>query len=178
MWLYRNKQLSDWISFTEKLCSCFRKRHVQSPVGRLSKLRQTSTVAEFQGRFEALLNETNSLPEWYLGEVFLSGLRFDILSFVTIHQPTTLDQAITSAHMHEQRILPIRPAFALSQPILPNHSSPTLPAAPSPAPPARLPFKRLTTAEMQSRREKGLCYHCDKKYSPNHRCKTGPSCSS
>lgn len=67
MWLYRNKQLSDWISFTEKLCSCFRKRHVQSPVGRLSKLRQTSTVAEFQGRFEALLNETNSLREWYFG---------------------------------------------------------------------------------------------------------------
>nr|XP_009762266.1 PREDICTED: uncharacterized protein LOC104214313 [Nicotiana sylvestris] len=151
--LYRNKQLSDWTIFTEKLRSRFRKWHVQSPVGRLSKLRQTSTVAEFQSRFEALLNETNSLPEWYLVEVFLSGLRFDILSSVTIHQPTTLDQAITLAHMHEQRILsekgPIRPAFACAQPILPNPSSPTLPAAPSPALPTRLPFKRLTTEEIQ-----------------------------
>lgn len=32
-------------------------------------------------------------------------------------------------------------------------------------------FRRLTDREMQSRREKGLCYRCDEKYAVGHRCK-------
>lgn len=32
-------------------------------------------------------------------------------------------------------------------------------------------FKRMTDSEMRARREKGLCYKCDEKFSPGHRCK-------
>lgn len=32
-------------------------------------------------------------------------------------------------------------------------------------------FKRLTDSELQSKREKGFCFRCDKKYSIGHRCK-------
>lgn len=32
------------------------------------------------------------------------------------------------------------------------------------------PFRRLTDAELQAKREKGLCYHCDGKYSFGYRC--------
>ncbi|KAH0725500.1 hypothetical protein KY284_001365 [Solanum tuberosum] len=38
----------------------------------------------------------------------------------------------------------------------------------------RPPVKRLTPAELQSRRERGLCYSCDEKYSPGHKCKSLP----
>ena len=31
-------------------------------------------------------------------------------------------------------------------------------------------FKRLSATEIRQRREKGLCYYCDEKYSPTHRC--------
>ena len=34
------------------------------------------------------------------------------------------------------------------------------------------PFKRLTAAEIKQKREKGLCYYCEEKYNPSHRCKT------
>jgi hypothetical protein len=37
--------------------------------------------------------------------------------------------------------------------------------------PARKPFKRLTPAEMEDRRVKGLCYNCDEKFQRGHRCK-------
>jgi len=33
-----------------------------------------------------------------------------------------------------------------------------------------IPIKRLTPAQMQERREKGLCYNCDEKFQPGHRC--------
>ncbi|RVW71121.1 Transposon Tf2-12 polyprotein [Vitis vinifera] len=44
----------------------------------------------------------------------------------------------------------------------------TPPIAPAPA----LPIRRLTPTELREKREKGLCYNCDKKYSANHRCRS------
>ena len=35
-----------------------------------------------------------------------------------------------------------------------------------------LPIKRLSPAELKLRREKGLCYNCDEKYAPGHKCKS------
>lgn len=32
-------------------------------------------------------------------------------------------------------------------------------------------FKRFTASELRVRREKGLCYYCEEKYHPQHRCK-------
>lgn len=33
------------------------------------------------------------------------------------------------------------------------------------------PYRRMTESEIQNRRERGLCYRCDEKYSFGHRCK-------
>ena len=38
-------------------------------------------------------------------------------------------------------------------------------------PTSSYPIKKLTSEEMQARRDKGLCYNCDEKYSRNHKCK-------
>lgn len=35
----------------------------------------------------------------------------------------------------------------------------------------KIPVKRLTSEELAVRRDQGLCYHCDDKWSPGHRCK-------
>ncbi|CAL9019337.1 unnamed protein product, partial [Prunus brigantina] len=34
-----------------------------------------------------------------------------------------------------------------------------------------MPIKRLSVAELKERRDKRLCYNCDEKFSPGHRCK-------
>ncbi|RVW92924.1 hypothetical protein CK203_040429 [Vitis vinifera] len=34
-----------------------------------------------------------------------------------------------------------------------------------------IPIKRLTESELQARREKGICFKCDEKFSLGHRCK-------
>ncbi|OIT05109.1 hypothetical protein A4A49_37759 [Nicotiana attenuata] len=142
---------------------------------------------DFQRRCESLLNETMSLPEEYLVECFLSSLQPDILASVKAHKPTHLDQVIDLAHIHEQQLIaekdPARPAFIRTQPLLPtpsphsgpNSSSPNMssPVISSPIT-RRFPIKRLTPAELQSRREQGLCFNCDEKYSATHCCKARP----
>lgn len=37
--------------------------------------------------------------------------------------------------------------------------------------PSQLPFQQITRQEAKARREKGLCYYCNKKYVLRHRCK-------
>lgn len=39
-------------------------------------------------------------------------------------------------------------------------------------PSPKIPIKRLTAEELAVRRDQGLCYHCDDKWSPGHRCKS------
>ena len=34
------------------------------------------------------------------------------------------------------------------------------------------PFKKFTTAELRERRLQGLCYYCNEKYNPTHKCKS------
>lgn len=38
-------------------------------------------------------------------------------------------------------------------------------------PPHKTQFKRLSPNEMAAKQEKGLCYNCEDKWNPNHRCR-------
>lgn len=120
--------------------------------------------------------------------LFISGLREDIKNSVLSHEPKTFDEALNQAHIQERRIQaekgPVRPALAnKGAPLLPNpnvsssyqNSSSKIAsnnnlnwAA------ARFPLKRLSHAETQSRRERGLCYYCEEKYTVGHKCKSPP----
>ena len=42
---------------------------------------------------------------------------------------------------------------------------------PQPLPSPKLPIKKLTPVEIQEKRDRGLYFSCDEKYSPNHCCK-------
>ena len=60
---------------------------------------------------------------------------------------------------------------------VPSHSQNTSPppklnTLPPLLPTPNLPIRRLTPAELREKREKGLCYNCDQKYSANHRCRS------
>jgi len=37
--------------------------------------------------------------------------------------------------------------------------------------PPKIQFRKLSLEERVVRREKGLCFNCDEKFSPNHNCK-------
>ena len=35
----------------------------------------------------------------------------------------------------------------------------------------KLPIRRISPAQMEKRKKKGLCYNCDEKWGPGHKCK-------
>ncbi|KAH0653300.1 hypothetical protein KY289_030978 [Solanum tuberosum] len=187
-WLFRNKQLVGWDHFVEKVKIRFQPKGLESVEGRLAKLHQMTTVSKFQGRFEAMANQTNDISEGLMVRLFISGLREDIKGSVLAHGPKSFEEALDLAHIHEKRIQAekgqVRPALANRiPPLLPNPSTKTFhdPSSKSIAPASlstpiqnRPPLKRLTHAEIQSRRERGLCYYCEEKYIVGHKCKTPP----
>ncbi|KAH0642012.1 hypothetical protein KY289_032986 [Solanum tuberosum] len=60
---YLDGEALDWYRWLFRL---------ESAEGRLAKLRQTTTVSEFQGRFEAMANQTNDISEGLMVRLFIS----------------------------------------------------------------------------------------------------------
>jgi len=77
------------------------------------------------------------------------------------HHPN--QNAWTSNHSANNTTVP--------SPSAPNHPASNTSATTSIGSSNKTPYRRLSTQEIRSRRERGLCYHCDEKYSPGHRCK-------
>ncbi|OMO88582.1 Retrotransposon gag protein [Corchorus olitorius] len=188
-WMFRNHQLIDWPSFARALELRFSPSGHTKPQLALFKLRQTSTVAQYQKNFEILANRVQGLTDDHLMNLFVLGLKPAIQQEVVMFKPTTHYQALELAFMAEAKLsesngssyrvtLPSsnRPPLAFPAPpraplALPSSSRSPLAL---PAPPSQPPIKRLTPAEMQARRAKGFCYNCNEQYKPGHKCCTTP----
>ncbi|KAD6453982.1 hypothetical protein E3N88_08688 [Mikania micrantha] len=186
-WMHRNQRLKTWPEFTAALIQCFKAKDLESPEGIIAKLSQTSTVAEYRHRFEEVSNRSILLPPPFLISCFISGLRSDIKQSVIIHRPVTLADAMETAQLHENRINLEkglgRITLGNTKPILPTPKTgplsltppTTVPTGASPKLPSNVVgFRRLTPAEMATKRALGLCYRCDEKYSSDHKCKSAP----
>jgi hypothetical protein len=114
-------------------------------------------------------------------DIFTAGLHNPLKTDIELEQPATLEEAMALAHAYEQCLsmtdnatsrTPARSAYsrqatntvALPASVTMSGGSTSATAAPPPAP--RL--KRLTTAEMAAKREKGECYNCTKQFSWEH----------
>ncbi|XP_027337502.1 uncharacterized protein LOC113851229 [Abrus precatorius] len=107
------------------------------------------------------------------------GLSPEIKREVLALQPLTFTQAAALAKLQEDKFHDLhkgsRNHFSFSPPSFSSTPSP-LPSTGRPLPPLlptppRTNYKKLTHEEMLSRREKGLCYNCDEKFHPGHKCK-------
>ncbi|KAJ0101096.1 hypothetical protein Patl1_04621 [Pistacia atlantica] len=85
---------------------------------------------------------------------------------VKLLRPTSLKEAIGLARLQEKHHCKDRRSF--STPNKPTTFVAITPTKPSPS----LKPQRLSYDEMKARRDKGLCYYCDEKLGPGHKCKT------
>jgi hypothetical protein len=172
-WMYKSHLLSTWDAFTTALETRFGPSSFDNHQQALFKLRQTTTVADYQRDFERLCNRVAGLPPMAIVDCFVSGLKPHIRHELAIHQPHSISQAIGLAKLIESKHLAARsppssfPKFPQPKPLLlPTPSSKLLtPNRQS------LPIKRLSPAEMQLRCSKGLCFNCDERFHTGHRCK-------
>jgi len=178
-WMHRNGQLSSWPAFLHALHSRFASTSYEDPTGLLFKLQQRTTVSTYLSDFETLANRIIGLPAPMALSCFISGLLPSIRREVQVMQPATMSQAVAYARLHEEKQNDVRRTFRPNPGVSSNSRHQPAPTPPSVSPllptPTRpnsstVPFKRLTPEELAMRREKGLCFQCDEKYSRGHKC--------
>lgn len=103
---------------------------------------------------------------------FVAGLKDDVRLGVPMFRPTSLSAATNLARLQEEKNQVTRRIsrpenshrFENTQSRKLGSNGSSWNSVP--------PIKKLSSSEMKERRDKGLCYNCDDKYSPGHRCKT------
>ena len=130
----------------------------------LTRLKQTSTVAVYKAEFEALSNRIKGLSSTHKMSCFLSGLREEIRLPVRMLNPLSLNAAFGLAKIQEEYWSSCKRSSRIQQ----ESGKPSIlgPAKVNPFLEAksRIPIKRISPAQMEDRKKKGLCYNCDDKW--------------
>jgi len=128
-------------------------------------------------KFESLANRIVRIPAQFVLSCFVSGLTPTIRREVQVLQPVSLVQAVAYARLQEEKLLNARrssshrfPASTVASRSPSSTSTPPLLPTPQKTLSPSIPFKRLSPEELARRREKGLCFHCDEKFSCGHKC--------
>jgi hypothetical protein len=158
--LLREKREITWAEFTEGLFVRFGPNQFYDPFGELTKLQQEGSVKDYQAKFESLLSKIGTLSPAQQVSCFVSGLETSIKAEVLAGRPNNLSSAIGLARVYEARNEALRRTT-------PSDWRQNNNFQPRPA----LPIKKLMPEELRERQEKGLCFKCNDKYSPGHRCK-------
>lgn len=88
--MHQNDILSTWEEFTNVLELLFGPSAFKNHQQAFFKLKQTSTVTEYQKEFEQLCNRVIGLPPTTILDCFFFDLRDDIQREQAILQPTTI----------------------------------------------------------------------------------------
>jgi hypothetical protein len=169
-WLRRSYREEDrevtWGIFQEELWARFGLTECEDFDEALSKVKQEGSLSEYQKEFERLGNRVHGWPQKALVGTFMGGLKPEIADGIRMFKPKSLKEASNLARMRDEQL---------------NHQQRSAQSMPRVmqdyAPPNRfktnLGMKRLSWDEMQKKRAQGLCFNCEEKFTPGHRCK-GP----
>jgi len=179
----RNTSFVSWLDLTRALELEFGPSAYECPRSDLFKLLQNRSVQEYYVQFTALANRVQGVTSEALLDCFIGGLKPEIRRDVIAHSPTTLMRSVSLAKLYEERYAYKNKPYNLSATpkILSTPYTPVSQTVKSTSLPPLLPtpthstfnpnnVKKLSPAEVQLRREKGLCFTCDEKYSLNHKC--------
>ena len=92
----------DWEAFVKAVHVRFGATSHDDPMESLTKLKQTSLVITYKGKFEAISNGVRSLSEPHKLSCFLSGLKDEVRLPVRMLGPKNLNEAFGPAKMQEE----------------------------------------------------------------------------
>ncbi|XP_057775458.1 uncharacterized protein LOC130994433 [Salvia miltiorrhiza] len=195
-WLKSQHMLSTWSDFLARVRARFGPSQFEDPEGTLAKLTQQGSVGDYQSTFESLMGRVTGISEPLLISFYISGLQPSIRRELQMNRPSTLDETFALARVFESKYSEDPPSHhgsnrQFNRPAYSPSSVPRPPPAHTPTPPpsshpittppitgprrettTAVPVRRLTPAETREKRERGLCFHCDQKWNPAHRCKS------
>ncbi|XP_035544590.1 uncharacterized protein LOC118347985 [Juglans regia] len=169
-----------WEEFIKAVQIRFGSTPYDDPMESLTRLKQVSTVNDYKSEFEIFSNRIRGFYEKNKLSCFLSGLRDEIRLPVRMLNPLSLNDAFGLAKIQEQYVVSIRrpwrnsltdsSKFSPESNLLNSGQTPSLLGAPRVSPLPRLPYHKVSESQMVERRRKGLCYFCDDKWQPGHKC--------
>jgi hypothetical protein len=142
---------------------------LQSEAILLVRLHGSGTVTEYVEKILSLLAHNDPLSTRQQVQLFTSGLSDLLQVDVEMQKPLDLQIAMSLARSYEQRSAIIAAACnEKSSTTVGQQQGMSLNGTVSVGEERTL--RILTTAEMAERREKGLCFNCDEKFSRGHSC--------
>lgn len=108
--------------------------------------------------FQSLNIKVKDLTEEHKIDVFIWNLKDNIQHDVFLWKTNSLEKAFKVERKVEIKIMAIRMSTTHNY----KDGSVVAPSLPQPT--------RLTPQQLEEKREKGLCYSCDHKYSKGHKC--------
>ncbi|KAA0066460.1 uncharacterized protein E6C27_scaffold21G005610 [Cucumis melo var. makuwa] len=192
----RDKFLS-WGNLKERLLIRFRSSLDGTVLGKFLRIQQESSVEEYRNLFDKLVAPLSDIPEKVVEDTFMNGLLPWIRAEVFCGRPKGLAEMMQIAQLVENKEFAQNEAklngysCGKYNPQITNSSKPTtgnittenrgnttfpirtITLRNSNANEVRKEtnFRRLPDAEFQARKEKGLCFRCNEKYSADHKCK-------
>eukprot|EP00253_Pinus_taeda_P019071 PITA_19071 len=122
----------------------------------------TEFTKALRDRFEQEDSYLGRLTKLRQTECFINSLKEAIRAQVLLHHPPTWMEACQVARKVERAL-----AAQYSRPNFPAKGRP--PQAQNTT--QTLKVQKVSPVEMAERRKQGLCYYCDEKYYPSHKCK-------
>jgi len=176
--MHRNKQLHSWPSLAKAIEQRFGPPTFLNPRATLFKLKQLGSIDHYQATLETLCNRITTLTPDSILQCFISGLKPHIQNELLLLKPNTISDAIEMAKLIERKYTDQpKQAFhkttqQFSKPSnYPNTTQPFHQTPTTQTPKPSIPIKKLSPAEMNARKQHGLCFNCDEKYQWGHQCK-------
>ena len=108
--------------------------------------------------FQKLNIRVKYIPEEHRIDVFIGTLKDNIQHEVHLWEPDSLEKAFKMARKVERKIMATRKSTTHNY----KDESVVAPSLPQPT--------RLTPQKLEGKREKWICYSCDRKYTKGHKC--------
>ncbi|XP_061352586.1 uncharacterized protein LOC133297454 [Gastrolobium bilobum] len=183
-WISTSGTIISWETFVKAVRERFGPSSYKDIRGTLAKLMPKGSLAEYMAEFQKLMNQVTNVGDDLLMTFFVAGLQSDLQGAVQLRWPTTLHQAMQLAIAYDNHHCELRSSLTTPQrkffpktnfadkvvssssPIASQNSALSTTATES------LPIKKLSSDQLRQRRELGLCYTCDEKWTNKHRCKS------
>jgi hypothetical protein len=139
--------------FMEEMISHYEDTRRNTFFSQLINLKQKGSVTEHIKNFQRLNIKVMDIPYEHLIDVFIGTLKDDIKCEVHLWEPKSLESAFKVVMNFESKNMSM--ATRRTTPKIYREN-----IVPSPK----------TPQQLEERKEKGLCFNCDNKYSKGHKC--------
>ncbi|KAL9444267.1 hypothetical protein AB3S75_017449 [Citrus x aurantiifolia] len=180
-WENKKRSMMVWEEMRVLILKQFRVIQAGSLHEQWLALTQSSSVREYRQKFIELSAPLENITEELALGNFINGLKPEIRVEVRILEPSNLGRAMELAQKIDEKLWVTKThktdggfirvggstrggsyhSEASRASYVANHNAGRFSGE----------VRRLSDSELQKKREKGLCYRCDEKWAPGHRCK-------